>query len=533
VTVLKNLSSIRFYRIATVLGLLIAIVLVLAVPQRFQEPDDWAYYYATENLSHGRLTVDNALHQQQVADAQRQGGQLIQYIDIGDNRWAFEKAPGYVYYLIPFYLAGVPQLGNILLAAGLVAVTYLLLKRLKDEKTACLGSLLVLFTPTSLAMLQREYMDSFAGAAFVGIGGGLYILYCLRAREVKSVTAMLFLFLAGLFLAWGVAARYTNATVAGVFGLHFLITRVKLLFSGQGRGVLREALPLGLGALIPIALLLSYQQAVFGSPWAYGYEYTKLNVRFAFDYLGEPRAWEIISLNLDHMRLPLLIGFPLLMIALPATVIIYYQKSVSVYRKHPDPWAGISWDILLLLTGWIAAVFGLYLMYEWTASSAAVNTFIIVTRFYLPAIMPLSVLAALALSRLSGKLVLGVMIIITILGVAFFAQAALTELGKQPPPQSPSREASLPPVEVERLISQTRQEVKAGATNPDNLRRRLDVMVMWIGQLDQQGYAVGEVMPKVEVEHIENLFRDGKLGEACRIVDEAYRKLGTMVATGP
>lgn len=38
------------YRVAVVLGVLSTVALVMVVPDRFKEPDDWAYYYATCKL---------------------------------------------------------------------------------------------------------------------------------------------------------------------------------------------------------------------------------------------------------------------------------------------------------------------------------------------------------------------------------------------------------------------------------------------------------------------------------------------------
>ena len=49
-----------------------------------------------------------------------------------------------------------------MLALGLVLIIYMVLKHIRDEKTALIGTLLALFTPVGLAMLQREYMDGFA-----------------------------------------------------------------------------------------------------------------------------------------------------------------------------------------------------------------------------------------------------------------------------------------------------------------------------------------------------------------------------------
>jgi len=121
-----------------------AVVLALVEPMRLTEPDDWAYYYAATNFSQGRLVIDGALHNQQVAEARLRGGELIQYVRIGANQWALEKAPGTVFYMVPFKTLGIPRAANILLLLGAVAVTYLVLKQLRDEKTACIGTVLLL-----------------------------------------------------------------------------------------------------------------------------------------------------------------------------------------------------------------------------------------------------------------------------------------------------------------------------------------------------------------------------------------------------
>ncbi len=513
-------------------------MLVLAVPDRFKEPDDWVYYYATENLSHGRLTVDNTLHKQQVAEANQQSGQLGQYVQIGANSWALEKAPGYVFFLVPFYSVGIPQLANIVLAAGLALVTYRLLKHLKDAKTACVGVFLVLFTPVGLAMMQREYMDGFASAAFLGMGGGLYIYYCLRADTIKPRFAMITLFLAGLFLAVAVAARYTNATVAAVFAIHFLITRIQLVRQSKWSRVWREGLSLGVGATIPIFLLLWYQNVVFGSPLAYGYEYTKGNVKFAYEYLGDPRFWQIVGTNLRQLFWPLLVGFPLLLLAVPAAAIVSWQKTISAFswlKRHNrgDWWLEMTPSLLILLLGWLVAVFGLYIMYEWTANQGmADRPFIIVTRFYLPALFPLVVFAALLLGKIPGKLTVGLIAIAVISGSLLFAQSSMGIL-KASPPRPPAQTQplrQLSPTELARLIDQTRLEVKAAPTAQANLQRRMDVLIRWIGELNRQGYPVGQVMPAAEVNHIQTLILQGKIAQACTSVDAAYAKLEQFVA---
>jgi hypothetical protein len=526
------LKNDRLYQFLAALIFLLAVTLVLVVPDRFKEPDDWAYRYAVENLSHGNLTVDNVVHQQQVQEANQQGGQLGQYVQIGQNAWAFEKSPGYVYFLIPFYLLGVPQLANFVLAGGLAFVTYRLLKRLKDARLAFIGVVMVLFTPVALAMMQREYMDGFASAAFLGIGGGIYIDYCLKAESFRPRTAFIALFLSGLFLASAIAIRYTNATVVTVFGIHFLITRISALRKGQFSRVWREALPLVVGALITIALLLWYQNAVFGSPLAYGYQYTKGDVSFAYEYLGTPRFWEIISTNITQLFRPLLTGFPLLVLAVPALIagIIQVVKNVCGKRRSntTQKWLqDLNGNIFWLLVGWLIAVFGLYMMYEWTANQGGDRPFITVTRFYLPALLPLVILAALLSEKLSNRLLMVIMVVLILVGGALFIQSSTETLkgGALPP----NRPINLLPTEWAKLIEQTRLEVKISPTSPSNFQNRLDILTHWIGELKQQGLQVGQAVFPTEISRIQNLMTQGNVMEACRGIDAGYSKLEQLV----
>ena len=56
------LKSKKLYPILAAAAFIAVVILLLVVPDRFKEPDDWAYRYAVENMSHGRLTVDDTLH---------------------------------------------------------------------------------------------------------------------------------------------------------------------------------------------------------------------------------------------------------------------------------------------------------------------------------------------------------------------------------------------------------------------------------------------------------------------------------------
>jgi hypothetical protein len=109
-----------------------------------------------------------------------------------------------------------------------------------------------------------------------------------------------------------------------------------------------------------------------------------------------------------------------------------YQKVNLLMPWHKpedvnDIWPELRWDILLLLAGWIAAVYGLYLNYEWTANTQVAGMpFIVMARYYLPAALPLTLLAVLWLGRVPRKLSLAVTILALVWGLVFFAQSALS-----------------------------------------------------------------------------------------------------------
>ena len=101
----KNIivRHLNIYRVITAVGFIAAAALILATPVKMPDPDDWAYYYAAKNFSTGDFTVDNRVQFEQATETGRQGSFLLQYLPIAYNKWAFEKAPGYVFYLVPFF----------------------------------------------------------------------------------------------------------------------------------------------------------------------------------------------------------------------------------------------------------------------------------------------------------------------------------------------------------------------------------------------------------------------------------------------
>lgn len=445
---LKVTKRFNIYYVVMAIGFLLAIALSLAIPVHMFAPDDWAFYYAVKNFSQGKLVVDNILHFQQVDQAWQQGGLLIQYNRIADNKWAVEKAPGYIFFLVPFELMGIPRWGNVVLALGMTIVTFILLKRLRDEKTACIGSLLMLFTPVSLIMLNRSYVDAFAANAFLVIGGGLYIYYCLERDRFRPMRGAVLLFLAFLFIGWSVVVRYSNLPIAVIFALHFVITWLRALLRGENIGLQFEIPAVILGIGLPLASLLLYNVTVFGSPFDNGYNYSSFPVKFAYQYIGavDPAGHsiplKIIEGNLRNVPWPLFIGYPLLLIGIPGIVIVFYQKIAALFKRCglTGTWANLDaelpWGILLILVGWFICVFGLYMMYEWTSTTTMSGLpyiqmkqipFIEFARFYLPGLLPIVVIVSLIVARFPVKLWAALLIIAIVVSSSLYLHTALGE----------------------------------------------------------------------------------------------------------
>jgi hypothetical protein len=430
-------EHVTLMRVIVALGFIIAMILVLVTPLQKPDPDDWAYYYAVRHFSDGHFTIDNATWAKDAAETGKMGNYLLQYLPIGYDKWALEKPPGYVFYMIPFEKMGLPRFGNVLLALGMVIVTFLVLKRLRDEKAAMIGSLLMLFTPISLVMLNRAYMDTYASTAFLVMGGGLYIYYHLVRARLSTLKGGTLLFLAFFLTAWSVVTRYTNLPVAVVLALHLVITRFVAWRKGGVTGFRIEMFPLVLGIGLPVLAILLYDYFVFGSPLTYGYSLTPFDVTFAFQYLGKVDAngesipVMILKYNLQGYSRNLFIGLPLLILAIPGFAAVLYFKFASRFKRDRSSpkWLSLntelSWDILWVLIGWFVFVFFLYLTYEWTAGLLPENGFLYYDRFMLPGLFPVVIVCALILGRFPYKVLIPVLVILLGFGSAIYAQWAL------------------------------------------------------------------------------------------------------------
>lgn len=426
-------QHITIYQAIVGVGFITAMTLVLTAPVQMPDPDDWAYYYGTKNFSQGDFTLNNYQIYRESMETQQQGGVLLQYLQLEPGKWVLEKAPGCIFYLVPFYKMGIPRWSNVLLALGMVIVTFILLKRWRDEKAAMIGSLLMLFTPIALVMCNRIYMDTYSSLAMLAIGGGLYLYYHLARKELKPWRGGVALFLAFFFIGWSVIARYTNLPIAIILFLHLVIVRILDWRKGQGIKIIREVIPTALGICIPLAAILLYDYFVFGSALKTGYSISPYPIKFAFQYLGQVDVngvsipGQILTYNLQGALRNIWIGFPLLIIAIPGFFVILYFKFFKK-RRVAGKWSSLRnefpWDILLVLIGWFVCVFVLYLTYEWTAGLKEGGGFVLFNRFYLPGLFPAAIVCALIMARFPYKVLVPVLLLFVVFGALLYAQWA-------------------------------------------------------------------------------------------------------------
>ncbi|MCR4408359.1 MAG: glycosyltransferase family 39 protein [Anaerolineae bacterium] len=381
------------YRLVVIFGFAVVLILVLAFPCQLRGPDPWAYFYAIHNFAHGRFIVDDATHNQQAREVESQSGRLTQYVQVGKNRWALEKAPGYPLLAVPFYWLGLPHITNVTLALAALAVIYAFLRQLFDERVACFGCLLFLFTPANLVMFHESYMAMFAASALLTIGGGLY--FCSLLSERPRLRPWLLL-LSGLALGWAAVCRLTNLFVVLVFALHLTLTNGRKLFKGSTPNW-RELASFGLGCGLALVVLLAYNSHVFGSPFDHGYNYSPYHPTLAYQYLGREgereKTWTVVIQNVRSLSLPLTQGFPLLIMALPGLFCAWRRLPRSIY---------------ILTTGWLLAVYLPAMQLTWLPRLLrqypdASLRHLLLDRYFLPGLFPLVVLAVALLHIILKK----------------------------------------------------------------------------------------------------------------------------------
>ncbi|MCP4363588.1 MAG: hypothetical protein GY796_36780, partial [Chloroflexi bacterium] len=293
----------QHHRYRWLTGLVVLLALGLAfIPthdqRRLRMPDPWAYELATQNFAQGKwiLTNDEVAAARTALDLR--GGRLTQYIQTEPNNWTFRQSPGHPLQMALFLPSGRPQLANVLLVMLTSVILYTLLTARYSERLAFVGVAILLWTPITLTALHYYNMDTFSGAAWPLIGGGLLLLY--ENKKGQGRWLPLLVLAAGFALGWAVVARITNIFLLGLCGLYFLLLlwqfwpyqKYKRKVRHQRRRPRQRTFPFlnrigwlhmalfGLGCILALSILALYNRASFGHFFDSGYFYSNADDRF-------------------------------------------------------------------------------------------------------------------------------------------------------------------------------------------------------------------------------------------------------------
>lgn len=388
------------FRVVAVLMVALALGLGMqkpAEPGELSLPDPWAYAFAIENFSQGKLVIgDDEMAVGRMA-ARLQGGHLTQYVSLGANRWGLEKAPGYPLLVVPFAWMQRPWLANASLAMLSAFVLYGCLAAWLGEALACLGVGIWLFSPISLHALRQVYIDTYAGGALLVMAGSLALLY--RLQAVRGRASLCLLFLAGGIAGWAGVVRFSNFLAAGLLGL-FVVGMACKRRAPHGQRIWLPLGSYGLGLALALGALACYNLNVFGHLFDLGYLYSSYVTPVIFGWqVGRGSAPDLsragrpggIAGVLQWLAGPLLSNWPFLPLALIGLIFAFRSRDALF-----PPWLAVAWIVVLSLP--YGAV-SLSIVRGVAEPSALVDGGFRLTRYFFPATFPVVLLAVYALAR--------------------------------------------------------------------------------------------------------------------------------------
>lgn len=385
-------------------GFLALCVLVLTKATAMLEPDDYAYQASIVALSHGQVLL-TTLQYHALSHLLGDGGVSIpQWVHLPDGRWISQKNPGYPFLAVPFALLHVLRLAPLFYGAMASVALFLGGRRWLGTWGGTIAVLLYCGSGAAITFAWRPTIETFTDGSLVAAGAGL-LLWTMLAVEASARRR----FVVGLagFVALDAATftRYTD-----VVELAVAVAAVLLAARRCGLGWRTVGGWMAVVAGFGVAVVV-FDAMVYGAPFKTGYAAGLITF-----------SWSAIGPNLAHMPAKLLAAMPLAIAAAGSTAWIAV-RAWSLGRSGPDPVerAQRRRDAvvgLVLLVGW-AAIWGLYLAYDWTVSQAGADP-VHVVRFYLPALGPIALLGAWALVRLPLAAWAAVVLVLFGAGVASF-----------------------------------------------------------------------------------------------------------------
>jgi len=307
---------------------------------------------------------------------------------VADGHYISEKNAGYPYLAAPFEALGLIRLAPLFYGALACLALFVGARRWLGRFGGAVAVGAFCSSGAAIAFAWRDYMPTFTDTSLIAAGSAL-LLWTVLASEA-SARRRLWVGLAG-FAALEVATfvRYTDIVILACGVAAALVAWRAPQARLPGRVVGWWLASVGvLGAIVA-----AFDTLAYGGPLATGYQ-------FGHTTSGDEVSFSLGAIlpNLQIMPAHLLEAMPMVIPALVA--LTWIVLSAVALRHRAGEVARRDLCVAVALAATWFAIWGLYAAYDWTTDPTEVT--VQVVRFYLPAIGPISLLAAWLVTRVRG-----------------------------------------------------------------------------------------------------------------------------------
>jgi hypothetical protein len=387
--------------------------LVLSHATALLEPDDYAYRASIVALSQGHILLSNAQYQALTSYLAAHGmSGIAQWHHMASGKWISEKNPGYPFFAVLFYMAGVLRWAPLFYGALACVGLYLGARAWLGRWAGTYAVWAYLFSGAALVFAWRATMPTFTDASLIAAGAGGLVWVALETN-VKSRWRLLVGLLSFIALEGAVFIRYTD-----VVELVVAIVAVVVFFRRAHFSI--SMLATWLGSVVVFGIFdLAFNAWAYGSATSTGYDPGEITFSLS-------AFWP----NLKLMPGQLAKSTPLWIVA--ALAVIWILARWIQHRRTNSPLrTETRRDLAIagaLFVGWLA-MWLLYFTYTWTAQMAGHgpgggSDTVHIIRFYLPTLGLVALLAAWLLSKFSALLSWGILAVLLVAGLfSFYAMA--------------------------------------------------------------------------------------------------------------
>ena len=425
--------------LVAVLGFLGFCALVLTHASALLEPDDYAYRASIVALSQGHILLNSAQYQALAHFLTAHGESGIeQWHHLASGKWISEKNPGYPFFAVLFYMAGVLRFAPLFYGALACVGLYLGARAWLGRWGGTFAVLAYCFSGAALVFAWRSTMPTFTDASLIAAGAG-GLLWTMLRTDASSRRRLLVGLASFLAIEGAVFIRYTDV-------VELIVAVAAVILFARAMRLTRAMLFSWLGSVVVFgAFVLAFND------WAYGHAtstgYSNGEITFSLSAF-----WP----NVRLMPGQLLRALPLYVVAGVAVVAIVVnwvraRRATTPARVAPRRDLSVA---AALLAGWLG-MWLLYFTYTWTADMAGGGGFgggfggggfgggsfggggggntVHLIRFYLPALGLIALLAAWVFTRLYRALswsLLGALVVAALF--SFYSMASAGAAGGFP-----------------------------------------------------------------------------------------------------